>query len=155
MLIVSRVLAGMGVSGVQNGCFTTIAGCVPMEKRPMSQLALATGPLIRAALTKYTTWRWCFWINLLIGGVAAGLILLTLFLDNMSNKPPYAMTAPRSLQTKLDLLGVVLFAGCTIQLLFALQYGNNQFAWNSSTAISLLCSAGMTFRLACVGLAQR
>lgn len=29
-----RALAGMGVSGVQNGCFTIIAGCVPIERRP-------------------------------------------------------------------------------------------------------------------------
>ena len=34
MLIVGRAVAGMGTSGIQNGAFTIIAGCVPMSKRP-------------------------------------------------------------------------------------------------------------------------
>lgn len=87
-----------------------------------------------------------FWINLPVGAVIAGLILLTFFPDNLSNKPP-AMTILRSLHTKLDLLGFVLFAGCTIQLLLALQYGGNQYAWNSSTTIGLFCGSGVAFSL--------
>jgi len=35
MLIVGRAIAGMGTSGIQNGAFTIIAGCVPMAKRPV------------------------------------------------------------------------------------------------------------------------
>jgi predicted MFS family arabinose efflux permease len=34
MLIVGRAVAGMGTSGIMNGAFTIVAGCVPMEKRP-------------------------------------------------------------------------------------------------------------------------
>jgi MFS family permease len=34
MLIVGRAIAGMGTSGIMNGAFTIIAGCVPMAKRP-------------------------------------------------------------------------------------------------------------------------
>lgn len=34
MLIVGRAVAGMGASGIQNGAFTIVAGCVPMNKRP-------------------------------------------------------------------------------------------------------------------------
>jgi MFS family permease len=34
MLIVGRAFAGMGGSGIMNGAFTIIAGCVPMAKRP-------------------------------------------------------------------------------------------------------------------------
>nr|AGN71625.1 putative HC-toxin efflux carrier TOXA [Monascus pilosus] len=34
MLIVGRAVAGMGGSGIQNGAFTIIAGCVPMQRRP-------------------------------------------------------------------------------------------------------------------------
>lgn len=34
MLIVGRAIAGMASSGIMGGCFTIIAGCVPMAKRP-------------------------------------------------------------------------------------------------------------------------
>ena len=34
MLIIGRSVAGMGTSGILNGAFTIIAGCVPMVKRP-------------------------------------------------------------------------------------------------------------------------
>lgn len=87
-----------------------------------------------------------FWINLPIGAVIAKLILLTFFPDNLSNKPP-AIIILRALHTKLDLLGFVLFTGCTIQLLLALQYVGNQYAWNSSTIIGLFCGSGVAFSL--------
>lgn len=34
MFIGGRAIAGMGTSGILNGAFTIIAGCVPMPKRP-------------------------------------------------------------------------------------------------------------------------
>ena len=34
MLIIGRAVAGMGTSGLLNGTYTIIAGCVPIEKRP-------------------------------------------------------------------------------------------------------------------------
>jgi MFS family permease len=40
MLIVGRAIAGMGTSGILNGAFTIIAGCVPMAKRPSVYLYL-------------------------------------------------------------------------------------------------------------------
>ena len=41
MLIVGRAIAGIGGSGILNGGFTIIAGCVPMPKRPGMFQALA------------------------------------------------------------------------------------------------------------------
>lgn len=57
------------------------------------------------------------------------------------------MIVLKSLHIKLDLLGFVLFAGCTIQLLLAIQYGGNQYAWNDSTIIGLFCGSGVAFSL--------
>lgn len=34
MFIIGRAVAGLGTSGILNGAFTIIAGCVPMHKRP-------------------------------------------------------------------------------------------------------------------------
>ena len=55
-----------------------------------------------------------------------------------------AISVVRTLPTKLDLIGFAIFAPAAIQLLLALQYGGNQFAWNSSTVIGLFCGAGAT-----------
>lgn len=51
----------------------------------------------------------------------------------------------QTIWTKLDLIGFALFAPATIQLLLALDYGGNTFAWNSATVIGLFCGAGGTF----------
>lgn len=44
----------------------------------------------------------------------------------------------------LDLLGFTLFAAAVLQLLLALQYGGNAYAWRSSQVIGLFCGAAAT-----------
>lgn len=51
----------------------------------------------------------------------------------------------QTILTKLDLIGFALFAPSAIQFFLALQYGGNQFAWNSATVIGLFCGAGGNF----------
>ncbi|PLN79467.1 major facilitator superfamily domain-containing protein [Aspergillus taichungensis] len=151
MLIVGRAVAGMGNSGIQNGCVTIIAGIVPLSRRPallgvamgISQLGLASGPLVGGALTEYTTWRWCFWINLPVGAVIAALFIFTRVPDPTPKEPPTAVL--RTLHNKLDFVGFVLFAGAVIMLLLAVQYGGHQFPWGSSTVIGLFCGSGINF----------
>ncbi|KAL9094341.1 MAG: hypothetical protein Q9165_003482 [Trypethelium subeluteriae] len=151
MLIVGRAVAGMGASGILNGAFTIIAGCVPMPKRPtligfvtgISQLGLVVGPLIGGALTQYATWRWCFYINLPIGGLVLALIAFVKVPEQVPK--PRAMEVLRTFPAKLDLIGFTIFAPAAIMLLLALQYGGNEFAWNSSQVIGLFCGSGATF----------
>ena len=156
MLIVGRAVAGMGASGLMNGALNIIAACVPMVKRPaylgiiisFAQIGLVVGPLIGGILTQYTTWRWCFYINLPIGGAAAVLLFLITIPDS-SDKADKKSTI-KIILTKLDLLGFGLFAPATVQLLLALQWGGDRYHWGSPTIIGLFCGA---FGTLCVFLA--
>ncbi|KAK3332292.1 major facilitator superfamily-domain-containing protein [Cercophora scortea] len=151
MLIVGRAVAGMGASGLMNGGLTIIASAVPLDKRPsvtgsmmgISQLGIVCGPLIGGAFTSYSTWRWCFYINLPVGGLVAVGLCFAHIPDQIKKSSPLLVL--RNLHHELDLIGFVLFAPAAIQLLLALQYGGSDYAWNSATVIGLLCGAGATF----------
>lgn len=156
MLIVGRAVAGMGSSGLVNGALTIMAACVPLAKRPVylgimmsvSQLGIVLGPLIGGALTQYTTWRWCFYINLPICGLTAVLLLLINIPDRVVRDTD--MKSITIIREKLDLVGFALFAPAAVQFLLALQWGGTRYRWDSATVIGLLCGTAGTV---CVFLA--
>ncbi|KAL4757869.1 MDR family MFS transporter [Aspergillus foveolatus] len=149
-LIIGRAVSGMGTSGLINGALTIIAGVAPIHKRPtligimmgVSQLGLVLGPLVGGSFTTYTTWRWCFYINLPIGGLVAILLFFTR-VPEQRRKPPALSVLP-TLHKTLDLVGFVLFAPAAIMFLLALEYGGNEYPWSSSRVIGLFVGAGAT-----------
>jgi hypothetical protein len=58
---------------------------------------------------------------------------------------PQNRSVLRTVVEDFDVIGFALFAPAAIQFLLALQYGGNQYAWNSATVIGLFCGAGGTF----------
>ncbi|THV76873.1 MFS general substrate transporter [Aureobasidium pullulans] len=151
MFIVGRAVAGLGCAGLINGALSIIAASVPLTKRPLymgfmmslSQFGVLFGPLIGGALTEYTTWRWCFYINLPVGGIVAVILFFAPVPagpEKTVDKKFHAGTFLRS----LDLVGFALFAPAIIQILLALQWGGTQYAWNSATVIGLFCGGAAT-----------
>jgi MFS family permease len=148
-LIVGRAVAGMGASGLMNGSLTIISRSAPPAKRPLltgitlglASLGVAFGPLIGGAITEYSTWRWCFYMNLPIGGVVGTLVAL-IHIPDQEDRPQWTF---RTLHYDLDLIGFAILAPSAIQLLLAIQYGGAGFAWNSPTVIGLFCGSGAAF----------
>lgn len=86
------------------------------------------------AFTDHATWRWCFYVNLPIGGITAVGILVLLKL------PPRAMAQKRSrIQTmkSLDPLGTMVFVPSIVCLLLALQWGGLKYSWSNGRIIAL------------------
>ena len=69
------------------------------------------------------------------------LCLLFLALPDHHTKKARQLTVIESLE-KLDLLGFAIFAGFSIQILLALNWGGSRFPWNSAIVIGLLCGSG-------------
>ncbi|KAI1482893.1 MFS general substrate transporter [Daldinia eschscholtzii] len=144
--ILGRAIAGFGAAGIFTGVSVIMLPLVPLRKRPMFQGVFGTifgissvlGPLIGGAFTDRVTWRWCFYINLPVGGVAA-LCLLAV-------KLPTRPTEPAKFWehfTRLDPLGTFFFVPSIVCLLLALQWGGSTYEWGSWRIILLLVLFGV------------
>ena len=76
--------------------------------------------------------------------------MLVLILLSRNTEPAGKLPARQVLGTavkSLDLPGFMLISPAAIMLLLGLQYGGNQYAWNSSVVIGLVVGAAATFVL--------
>ena len=148
-LIIFRALQGIGGSGLYS--MTMIIGptIVPPRKMPLFASAVGMimvisgilGPVLSGAIAHdrtSSTWRWIFYLNIPIGGLAGGAMLIAWPKD----KRQRTFTS-KAFQT-IDILGCVLLLATSILLIFALQEaGAFVYAWDSSIIIACLVVSGV------------
>ncbi|WP_438447239.1 MDR family MFS transporter [Gorillibacterium sp. sgz5001074] len=138
-LSVYRAIQGIGGGAMMPIAFTILFDIIPPEKRgamggmfgAVFGASSLIGPLLGAYITDHIHWRWIFYINVPIGLVA--LVLLLVF---------YKESLEHSKQ-RIDWWGAATLVGAVVCLMFALELGGQEFAWDSSVILSLFAGAAV------------
>lgn len=119
----------------------------PLHRRPMFQglwaavegLATVAGPLVGGAITQTAGWRWCFWINLPIGGAT---LLLTLLCFSEAPRARNRMSLKEKLM-QLDIGSNSILLSALICLFLALSWAGTKYPWDSGRVIGLIVTFGV------------
>ncbi|KAK0363874.1 hypothetical protein LTR91_024258 [Friedmanniomyces endolithicus] len=174
-VIIGRAIQGLGSAGITSGAIILMVNTVPLADRPKYMgffgatfgVASVTGPLVGGAFTTDLTWRWCFYINLPIGGIALAIIAFILkptppqqggltILQQIGRRPSSRQPPKRLLNHRLSLR--INHTRRLIQqhnlrlpqdrarngnaldivcLLLALQWGGSTYRWSDPIIIAL------------------
>jgi EmrB/QacA subfamily drug resistance transporter len=142
-LIAARAAQGAGAALVMPLAMAILSGAFGRDQRAralgifsgITGCALIVGPAIGGFITESLGWRWIFWINLPIGGIAIALVLARL----RESFGPIAA---------LDVPGLLLVAIAALALVWGLLRGN-AVGWAGAEVIGTLL-AGLLFAVAFV-----
>ncbi|KAK4687774.1 MFS transporter, DHA2 family, glioxin efflux transporter, partial [Tremellales sp. Uapishka_1] len=149
VLILGRAIAGLGGAGIFSGGMIVIAELTPLHSRPKYfgllgvcfALASVLGPLVGGAFSDHVSWRWCFYINLPIGGLAFAMILaFQPHSHPLGRKATYKGYSKAMLMQllKCDWLGVAIAMAWAVCLILPLQWGGVTKPWSDGSVIACL-----------------
>jgi EmrB/QacA subfamily drug resistance transporter len=148
-LVVFRAVQGVGAGGLFPLTLAMVGMIVPPRDRGRYQGLIGSvfagasiiGPLIGGFIVDNASWRWIFYVNLPVGGLALIVILVTM------PRRPYRQ------DHSIDWLGAGILAAGTTALLLGLVWGGNEYPWGSPEVVVALGAAA--FFLAVFAVVER
>ena len=142
-IVVGRAIQGAGGAGITSGCYI-ICVFIIKPKHLARILSLfgsvwscssVLGPVLGGIFAEDISWRWCFWINLPIGGTTMVIVLLFFKTPSHSRVGDAKF---KEIPFLFDLGGVVILIGASTCLLLALEDGGVTIVWSNSVPLGLL-----------------
>ncbi|KAI0640583.1 iron permease [Trametes meyenii] len=139
MLIAARVVQGLGGGSIINMSEIIMSDLVSLAERGVYQgmivlvwaFAAGIGPVLGASLAQKASWRWLFYLNLPLTGIAFGLVSLFLHVRAPAG-------SVRQKLARIDWLGNLLMAAGSTLVLLGLTWGGIHYPWDSAHVIAPL-----------------
>lgn len=141
LLVISRAVQGLGAALLTPAALSIIATTYSGASRAtalavwgaLGAAGAAAGVVLGGILTSWFGWQWVFFINIPIGGVAAGIAVFIL---------PKSVASRGSLRD-IDIGGALVLIAGLVALVFGLTSGANRGWASAQTLISLIVSAAL------------
>ena len=133
-LVVFRAIQGVGAGGLFPLTLAMVGMIVPPRDRGRYQgligsvfaAASIIGPLVGGFIVDNFSWRWIFYVNLPVGGLALAVILVTMPRRTYKQEHP------------IDWFGAGVLAAGTTALLLGLVWGGRDYPWASPQVLGAL-----------------
>ncbi|ORX50745.1 MFS general substrate transporter [Piromyces finnis] len=141
ILAIARVFQGASGGCIASLAYTICLDIIPIKNREIYfgllnstfSLAFAVGPLINGILIKTLSWRWGFFINIL-------LCLISMLGIGFNIKIPFSPGNIKDKIERIDFAGTFFFIVTMICLLHTLNWGGSMYEWSSKIILFLICS---------------
>ncbi|KAK0249023.1 hypothetical protein LTR91_001057 [Friedmanniomyces endolithicus] len=147
-LIVGRVIAGIGGSGMYIGALSFFSALGSPKKLVLYNALIGVswgtgailGPVVGGAFSvSHATWRWAFYINLPLAALFSPVYLFV--------TPSYDPRPDLSVRQKLgtvDWVGASLVTAMWVLFITTIAFSGSTFAWDSASSIALWVVSGAT-----------
>ncbi|KAL6693977.1 major facilitator superfamily domain-containing protein [Trichoderma pleuroticola] len=147
VLIVGRVIAGMGGTGLYLGVLNHISAFATREERGtyingigfVWSVGACLGPVIGGLFSvSKATWRWGFYINLVIRAATAPI-----YIFNLPNVYPVRGISLRDRIKSIDYVGSALSTGSGVAFSLAFVFAGGAWRWQDGRTIATIIAFGL------------